>query len=194
MTFDIDVELPAAKMYNLFTKVDYWQDLVGFYRENAARTEIEHFSSDDTGTHVTFAHIMSGQDLPPIARPVLPGTFVVTREQHFEPFHTDTNQALGRYLAHIPAPVELTGDYVLADTPADLIRYEPLALHIVSHIPEHHRITTWTVERDSGKEALMLEKVKHARKYFAEVVAEFERTHPDPAHVLRAVDLMREAA
>jgi hypothetical protein len=46
----------------------------------------------------------------------LPGTFVVTREQHFEPFHTDTNQALGRYLAHIPAPVELTGDYVLADT------------------------------------------------------------------------------
>ena len=41
MTFDIDVELPAAKMYNLFTKVDYWQDLVGFYRENAARTEIE---------------------------------------------------------------------------------------------------------------------------------------------------------
>jgi hypothetical protein len=116
MTFDIDVELPAAKMYNLFTKVDYWQDLVGFYRENAARTEIEHFSSDDTGTHVTFAHIMSGQDLPPIARPVLPGTFVVTREQHFEPFHTDTNQALGRYLAHIPAPVELTGDYVLADT------------------------------------------------------------------------------
>ena len=47
---------------------------------------------------------------------MLPGTFVVTREQHFEPFDTPTNQALGRYLAHIPAPVELTGDYVIADT------------------------------------------------------------------------------
>lgn len=116
MTFDVDVDLPAAQMYALFTKVDYWQDLVGFYREHSSRTEISHFSSDDTGTHVSFTHIMSGEDLPAIARPVLPGTFVVTREQHFEPFHTPTNRALGRYLAHIPAPVEVTGDYVLADT------------------------------------------------------------------------------
>jgi hypothetical protein len=116
MTFDIDVELPAARMYSLFTQVDYWQDLVEFYQENAGRTEIAHFSTDDNGTHVTFNHIMTADDLPPIARPVLPGTFVVTREQHFEPFDTPANQALGRYLAHIPAPVELTGDYLLADT------------------------------------------------------------------------------
>jgi hypothetical protein len=116
MTFDIDVDLPAAKMYSLFTKVDYWQDLVEYYRENAGRTEIAHFSSDDTGTHVSFSHIMTSEDLPPIARPVLPGTFVVTREQHFEPFDAPSNSALGRYLAHIPAPVELTGDYVITDT------------------------------------------------------------------------------
>lgn len=68
-------------------------------------------------------------------------------------------------------------DYVLVDTPAELIRYEPLALHIVSHIPEHHRITTWTVERDLEIEARMVEKVKAARLYYAEVIAEFDRTH-----------------
>jgi hypothetical protein len=116
MVFDIDVEVPAAELYNRFTTVEYWQDLVTFYRENSARTEITHFSCDHTGTDVSFAHIMSGEDLPAVARPVLPGTFVVTREQHFEPFHTPTNRALGRYRAHIPAPVELTGDYTLADT------------------------------------------------------------------------------
>ena len=116
MTFDIDVDLPAARMYSLFTTVDYWQDLVDFYREGSARAEIAHFSSDDTGTDVSFAHILSADDLPPVARPVLPGTFVVTREQHFEPFDNPANQALGRYQAHIPAPVELTGDYLLTDT------------------------------------------------------------------------------
>jgi hypothetical protein len=116
MVLDVDVDIPAAEMYRLFTTVDYWQDLVAFYRENSSRTEIAHFSSDATGTDVSFTHILSADDLPAIARPVVPGTFVVTREQHFEPFHAPTNQALGRYRAHIPAPVELTGEYVLADT------------------------------------------------------------------------------
>lgn len=72
-------------------------------------------------------------------------------------------------------------DYVLVDTPADLIRYEPLALHIVSHIPEHHRVTTWTVERDLEIEARMVEKVKAARLYYAEVIAEFDRSHKTAA-------------
>lgn len=116
MVFDIDVGVPAATMYGLFTKVDYWQDLVGFYLSHSARTEIAHFSSDETGTDVSFTHILSADDLPAIARPVVPGTFVVTREQHFEPFDAPTNRALGSYRAHIPAPVELTGDYTLADT------------------------------------------------------------------------------
>jgi hypothetical protein len=68
-------------------------------------------------------------------------------------------------------------DYVLLDTPDHLIGYEPLPLHIVSHIPEHMRLTTWTVERDLDIEARMVEKVKHARAYYAEVIAEFDRTH-----------------
>lgn len=116
MVFDVDVDLPAAEMYRQFTAIGYWQDLVTFYEDSAARTEIAHFSSDDTGTDVSFAHIMSGENLPAIARPVMPGTFVVTREQHFDPFHEATNRAAGRYRAHVPAPVEVTGEYMLHDT------------------------------------------------------------------------------
>jgi hypothetical protein len=79
-------------------------------------------------------------------------------------------------------------DYVLLDTPEHLIGFEPITQHIVSHIPEHMRVTTWTVERDLEIEARMVEKVKHARAYYAEVVAEFDRTHAVN------VDLLREAA
>ena len=68
-------------------------------------------------------------------------------------------------------------DYVLLDTPEALIGYEPLQMHIVSHLPEHIRLTTWTVERDLDIEARMVEKVKAARAYYAQVIADFDRTH-----------------
>ena len=116
MVYAVDIDVPAAVMYRNFTAVDYWQDLVEYYLQSGARTEITRFSSQDSGTDVTFSHIMSAQDLPAIARPVLPSTFVITREQHFDPFEHAINQAKGRYSARVPAPVEVTGDYVLADT------------------------------------------------------------------------------
>jgi hypothetical protein len=117
MVYDVDVnDVPAAEMYRQFTTRRYWEDLVDFYRGNGSRTEISHFWTGESGTDVSFAHIMSGDDLPAVARPVLPGTFVVTREQHFDAFHVPTNRAAGRYRAHIPAPVEVTGDYLLLDT------------------------------------------------------------------------------
>jgi len=68
-------------------------------------------------------------------------------------------------------------NYVLVDTPENLIGYEPLQMHIVSHIPEHMRLTTWVIKRDKEKEALIEERVKAAREYFSEVVQEFDRTH-----------------
>lgn len=68
-------------------------------------------------------------------------------------------------------------NYALVDTPDKLIGYEPLAMHVVGHIPENMRLTTWTVTRDMEKEKAMFEKVKHARAYYAEVIAEFDRTH-----------------
>lgn len=74
-------------------------------------------------------------------------------------------------------------DYVLLDTPVELIGYEPASLHVVSHVPEHLRLTTWTIERDSEKEALIAVKVAAAREYYASVIDEFERTHQLPADV-----------
>lgn len=68
-------------------------------------------------------------------------------------------------------------DYCLVDTPEHLIGFEPLAMHVVSHIPEHLRVTSWTVKRDRIKEAAIAEKVRHARAYYAEVIREFDRTH-----------------
>ena len=72
-------------------------------------------------------------------------------------------------------------NYALVDTPDNLIGYEPMQMHVVSHIPEHMRITTWTVKRDMEKEAAIAEKVKHAREYFLQVLAEFEQTHKEAA-------------
>lgn len=68
-------------------------------------------------------------------------------------------------------------NYALVNTPEDLIRFEPVTLHFVDHIPEHMRLTTWTVRRDAEKERAMYEKVKHAREYYAQVIEEFDRTH-----------------
>lgn len=68
-------------------------------------------------------------------------------------------------------------NYCLLDTPEELIGYEPKQMHVVWHIPEHHRVTTWTVKRDADKEAAIIEKVKHAREYFSQVISEFDNTH-----------------
>jgi len=68
-------------------------------------------------------------------------------------------------------------DYAMVNTPDRLIGYEPQSLHFVDHIPAHHRLTSWVVKRDIEKEESMLEKIKHARTYYAEVIAEFDRLH-----------------
>ena len=68
-------------------------------------------------------------------------------------------------------------NYCLLDTPERLIRYEPMQMHMVGHIPEHMRLTSWVIKRDADKEAAIYEKVKHARAYYAEVIAEFDREH-----------------
>ena len=68
-------------------------------------------------------------------------------------------------------------NYCLVDTPDNLIGYEPMQMHLVSHIPERMRITSWVIQRDKDKEAAIFEKVKHAREYYAQVIAEFETTH-----------------
>jgi hypothetical protein len=69
-------------------------------------------------------------------------------------------------------------NYALVDTPERLIGYEPLQLHVVSHIPEHLRLTTWLVERDFAKERAIAEKLQAARSYYEQCIQEFNRTHP----------------
>ena len=69
-------------------------------------------------------------------------------------------------------------DYVLVNTPEDLIGpVEPAALHYVDHIPEHLRWTTWLVKRDRSVEQVIVDKVTAARRYYREVLAEFDATH-----------------
>jgi hypothetical protein len=75
---------------------------------------------------------------------------------------------------------EWSVDYCLVNTPEKLIGFDPLTLHIVDHIPEHMRVTSWVVTRDADKEAAIWEKVKHARAYYQEVIETFDRTHQVP--------------
>lgn len=71
-------------------------------------------------------------------------------------------------------------NFVLLDTPERLIGFEPLAMHVVSHIPEHMRLTSWTIQRDFAKERAIAEKVEAAREYYAKVVQEFDQIHQTP--------------
>lgn len=71
-------------------------------------------------------------------------------------------------------------NYALVDTPERLIGYDALQMHVVSHIPEHMRLTSWVITRDFEKERAMVQRIQAAREYFAEVVEEFDRTHPEP--------------
>lgn len=68
-------------------------------------------------------------------------------------------------------------DYLLVSTPDDLIGFEPPALHYVDHIPERLRWTSWLVKRDRSLEALIVDKVLAARRYYRDVLNEFDRTH-----------------
>ena len=68
-------------------------------------------------------------------------------------------------------------NYCLVDTPDRLIGFEPMHLHVVSHLPEWMRVTTWTVKRDLEKEAAIYEKVKAANEYLTSVINEFDQTH-----------------
>ncbi|MCB0932107.1 MAG: DUF2505 domain-containing protein [Mycobacterium sp.] len=114
MAYTVDVGVPTELLYRDLTTIDYWEALVEAYRENSARTEIAHFATGPGGTDVVFAHIFSAQDLPPIARPIVPGTFVVTREQHFDPFEEVAGRACGHYRAEVPGvPVDIDGTYML---------------------------------------------------------------------------------
>lgn len=113
----VSADVPAEVLYRLLTSQEYWEDLVGFWKSCNLNSELKHLSTDATGTEVHFAHIMTAQDLPAIARPVVPGQFIVMREQHFDPFDEGKQRAGGRYTARIThAPVDIAGQLGVTGT------------------------------------------------------------------------------
>jgi hypothetical protein len=68
-------------------------------------------------------------------------------------------------------------NYCMVDTPERLIGFEPIQMHLVSHLPEAMRVTSWTIQRDLEKEKAIFEKVGHAQAYFLQVLEEFKHEH-----------------
>lgn len=68
-------------------------------------------------------------------------------------------------------------NYCMVETPEHLIGHEPIELHLVDHIPEHLRLTTWTIERDREIEARIFEKIEHAKAYYQECLLSFAKDH-----------------
>ena len=77
-------------------------------------------------------------------------------------------------------------NYCMVNTPEHLMGYEPISMHFVDHIPEHMRLTTWTVQREKDKEAAMIEKVNAARAYYRDVIVEFSNQHVESVCELQA--------
>lgn len=71
--------------------------------------------------------------------------------------------------------------YALVDTPERLIGYEPIQMHLVSHLPAHIRITGWEIERDHEKEKQMQERVEAAREYLQDCIRMFDELHKEAA-------------
>ncbi|BCI51441.1 hypothetical protein NIIDNTM18_07190 [Mycolicibacterium litorale] len=113
VTFDV----PAAHVHAQFTSEDYWRGLTEVYRRLNPRTELTLFRSDARGTDIALRQVMPRDDLPPVARKVMPVDMVITREQHFDPFDDAGARADGTFAATMPrAPGRLDGRYELADT------------------------------------------------------------------------------
>lgn len=74
---------------------------------------------------------------------------------------------------------EWSVDYAMIDTPERLIGYEPLQLHVVSHIPEHMRLTSWVIKRDASIEARIKERCEAGQEYYRKVLAQFDAAHAE---------------
>ncbi|WP_231643300.1 DUF2505 domain-containing protein [Mycolicibacterium baixiangningiae] len=117
MEHTVTFDAPAAHIHSQFTSEEYWRTLAEVYRELNPRTELTLFRSDARGTDIALRQVMPRDDLPPIARKVMPVDLVITREQHFDPFDAAAARAEGTFAATMPrAPGRLDGRYELADT------------------------------------------------------------------------------
>lgn len=71
-------------------------------------------------------------------------------------------------------------EFLLLDTPDELIRWEQIELHRVSHIPLELRRTTVTYMRDAALEQKMITKLIIAQRYLENLVDRILETHGQP--------------
>lgn len=72
---------------------------------------------------------------------------------------------------------EFENAYCMVDTPDELIRYEQVELHQVSHINESLRVTIVKYERDLELEEKIKEKASAAQVYFNQVIDQIGLDH-----------------
>ena len=119
MEHTLAFDAPAARVHAQFASEDYWRRLSEFYRGLNPRTELTMFRSDEHGTDIALRQVLPRDDLPPVARKVMPIDMVITREQHFGPFDEGARQAAGTFAATMPrAPGRIGGTLTLSDTAA----------------------------------------------------------------------------
>lgn len=68
-------------------------------------------------------------------------------------------------------------DYCMVNTPDELIRYEPEAIHYVDHIDPMLRVTRVPYARDTSLEGKIKQKVDAARQYFDLIVQTIAEEH-----------------
>jgi hypothetical protein len=117
MEHTVTFDASAADIHAQFTSEEYWRGLTEVYRRLNPRTELTLFRSDARGTDIALRQVMPRDDLPPIARKVMPVDMVITREQHFGPFDDTAARADGTFAATMPrAPGRLDGRYEITGT------------------------------------------------------------------------------
>ena len=97
MDYTIGFDAPPEKIYQDFTSREYWQTLMDSYRFLTPQSEITRFRSDERGTDIVIKQNLPRMYLPAVARAVMPGDMIITREQHFDPYDHTTNAAKGTY-------------------------------------------------------------------------------------------------
>jgi hypothetical protein len=113
MDYVIGLDKPVADLYQSFTSLRYWEDLIAEHQQHTD-SELTRFHSDANGTDIVFTHTVSRRDMPSMIAAVVPLRLTITREQHFDPFDSATNSADGHYRAVVPAaPLNFDGTYVL---------------------------------------------------------------------------------
>ncbi|MBO0679289.1 DUF2505 domain-containing protein [Mycolicibacterium sp. S2-37] len=117
MEHTLAFDAPAAEIHAHFISEEYWRTLTEFYRGLNPRTELTLFRAEDGGADVALSQVLPRDDLPPIARTVMPVDMVITRRQHFGPYDPQKRCAIGTFVATMPrAPGRLDGGYELSDT------------------------------------------------------------------------------